>query len=137
MRFETIGSAALAAMLAMAGPVRAAGPDIPDDLVTARLIAESGAVAPGATAPSSGTSRAVTGCGSAREAAGAGAATASATHKAAKRTACRAKYPRSREAISGGIIAEIAAIRRPGLAGMAAEGWPRYRLPTFAVETRR
>jgi thiol:disulfide interchange protein DsbD len=49
MRFEKIVGAALVAILAIAGPVCAAGPVIPDDLVTARLIGETTAVAPGAT----------------------------------------------------------------------------------------
>lgn len=49
MRIETAVVAALTAMLAVVGPLRAAGPVIPDDLVTARLIPETRAIVPGAT----------------------------------------------------------------------------------------
>jgi thiol:disulfide interchange protein DsbD len=49
MRSGKIVGAALVAIFAITGPVRAAGPVIPDDLVTTRLIAETAAVAPGAT----------------------------------------------------------------------------------------
>jgi thiol:disulfide interchange protein DsbD len=49
MQFGKVIRAALAGMLALAGSGHAAGPVIPDDLVTARLIAETPTMAPGAT----------------------------------------------------------------------------------------
>ena len=49
MRFNAILSVALATLLAATGAARAAGPIIPDDLVTVKLIAENTAVAPSTT----------------------------------------------------------------------------------------
>src|SRR2546421_7439805 len=71
-------------------------------------------VVPGAMLAASGTSRAVTGCAPlAAAAALAGGAAASATPRiTADRNARRQEYLKSRKAIAGRIIAEIAAIRR-------------------------
>ena len=49
MRLDAIIGAVVGILLATAGPLGAAGPVIPDDLVTARLIAENTAVASGGT----------------------------------------------------------------------------------------
>ena len=49
MRFAAILGVAVAALLAAAGATQAAGPVIPDDLVTTRLVPETPAVAPGGT----------------------------------------------------------------------------------------
>src|SRR5437763_7457991 len=91
-------------------------------------------VAPGAIAASSGTSRAVTGCGSVADPADAGIAAAKPRAKtAANPTACRARYRKPKRAITGKIIAEIAAFRRPAPGGMAARGAVRYRLWALAA----
>src|SRR6266550_1283759 len=64
----------------------------------------------------------------------AGSAAANAIAKtAANRTACRARYRRPRRAITGKIIAEIAAFRRAAPAGMAARGAVRYHLWALAA----
>src|SRR5205807_855808 len=82
-------------------------------------------VVPGATLVVSGTRRAVTGCAPlAGAAALAGRAAASAIPRmAADHNARRQEYLKSRKAIAGRIIAEIAAIR--GRARPQAEEWPR------------
>lgn len=49
MRFGAVLGLAIGAMLGASGIVRAAGPEIPDDLVTVRLVAEKPAIAAGET----------------------------------------------------------------------------------------
>src|SRR2546421_4294707 len=87
-------------------------------------------VVPGAMLAASGTSRAVTGCAPlAGAAALAGGAAASATPRmAADHDARRQEYLKSRKAIAGRIIAEIARSGAARPLACGAEEWPRSAL---------